>query len=220
MAKHKRPSLDRFILIALLIPSVLLNIFLLFRNNNLNSVGIMVIGVIDGDTLVLQGKSKVRLRYVDAPEIQYCGGIEAKSYLEKLVKGKKVVIESQIPDQYGRGMAFVYINDVLVNKEMLSSGWVKYHHDNSQLTEELKNAVSSAKAQKLGIYGKCQSKDIPDKPGCVIKGNIDDNSDARNYYLPSCAQYRFTIVEKDMGENWFCSEKEAMKAGFTKAKTC
>ena len=64
--------------------------------------GIRVLGVIDGDTIVLEGKEKIRLRYADAPELAYCGGKEAKTFLEKLVVGKKVRIDQQIPDQYGR----------------------------------------------------------------------------------------------------------------------
>jgi endonuclease YncB( thermonuclease family) len=199
--------------------SVFLNLFFLLRGQSISS-GVSVVGVIDGDTLVLEGKSKVRLRYVDAPELEYCGGLDAKSYLEKLVVGKKVRIEDQIPDQYGRGMALVYQGNTLVNKKMLESGWVRYHHDTSSQTDELKTAVEEAKNERRGIYGTCQSKDAPDNLKCVIKGNIDTNSDARKYYLPDCAQYKFTIVEKDIGENWFCTEKEAIAAGYTKAKTC
>lgn len=205
--------------IPLLIASLLLNVFLLIRNTPKQS-GVLVIGVIDGDTLVLDGKSKVRLSYADAPELKYCGGLEAKQYLEKLVIGKKVRIEQQIPDQYGRGMAFVYTGNTFINKEMLLSGWARYHHDNTPVTEVLKTAFADAQNTKRGIYSKCQSKDIPDKPNCLIKGNIDDNSERKNYYTPDCAQYKFTVVEKDMGEGWFCTEKEAIAAGFTKAKTC
>lgn len=182
--------------------------------------GVRVIGVIDGDTLVLEGKEKVRLRYVDAPELEFCGGHEAKAHLEKLVIGKKVRIEQQIPDQYGRGMALVYIGKIVVNKEMLASGWVRYHHDKSKLTDELKFAFAQAKEKGNGLFTKCQSIDFSDKEGCMIKGNIDDNSDRKNYHTPDCAQYKFTVVEKDMGEGWFCTEKEAIAAGFTKAKTC
>lgn len=208
-----------FLWVPVLIASILLNIILLLRIPQ-SSSGVQVIGVIDGDTLVLEGKSKVRLRYVDAPELEFCGGQEAKSQLEKLVVGKKVRLEDQIPDQYGRGMALVYSGNTLINKEMLLSGWARYHHDNSYMTDELKRVAQSAIDARAGIYGKCQSKDIPDNPLCIIKGNIDKNSDARTYYLPTCAQYNFTIVEKDLGENWFCSEKEAIAAGFIKAKTC
>lgn len=199
--------------------SVVLNVFF-FTHNVSSQYGVTVIGVIDGDTLVLEGKSKVRLRYVDAPELTFCGGLAAKSYLEKLVVGKNVRIEDQIPDQYGRGMALVYAGNTLVNREMLERGWVRYHHDNSSVTDELKKVADEAKNQGRGIYGTCQSKDIPDNPTCVIKGNIDKNSDARTYYLPTCAQYAFTIVEKDLGESWFCTEKEALAAGFIKAATC
>lgn len=203
-----------------LVVSVVLNIFLILRGGSESAGGVRVEGVIDGDTIVLEGKSRIRLRYVDAPEMEYCGGLEAKEELERLVSGKSVRIKEQIADQYGRGMAIVYLGNKLINKEMLESGWVRYHHDNSDFTEELKAAGAKTKEEKRGIYGKCQSKDIPDKAGCVIKGNIDNNNKTRLYYLPGCSQYNFTVVEKDMGENWFCTEKEALKAGFVRAKTC
>jgi endonuclease YncB( thermonuclease family) len=205
--------------IPVFVASIVLNIILLFRNTQ-NVSGVPVIGVIDGDTLVLEGKSKVRLRFVDAPELEFCGGQEAKLYLEKLVVGRKVRIDEQIPDQYGRGMALVYRTGVLVNKEMLESGWARYHHDNSSVTDELKAAADKAKNKGLGIFSQCQSTVNTENPSCVIKGNIDKNSDARTYYLPSCAQYKFTIVEKDIGENWFCKEIDAVAAGFNKAATC
>lgn len=180
---------------------------------------VKVIGVIDGDTIVLEGKSKVRLRYVDAPEKGLCGSQQAEEMLKNLVADKKVRIEETIPDQYGRGMSLVYVGDTLINKEIVASGWVRYHHDTSSQTDVIKKVSDDAKANKLGIYGQCQS-DTPDNPKCVIKGNIDDNSVRRNYYLPDCPQYKYTIVEQDMGEGWFCTEKEAIAAGFTKAKTC
>ena len=216
----KFSPITKFWWIPVLISSIFLNIFLLLKTHPQSSQGSLVIGVIDGDTLVLEGKSKVRLRYADAPELKFCGGIDAKNYLEKLVVGKKVRIDEQIPDQYGRGMALVYRDDTLVNSEMLSSGWAKFHHDNSSVTDQLKAVAAKAKESKQGIFGLCQSKDTPEKAGCLIKGNIDDNSDRKNYYLPNCAQYKFTIVEKDMGEGWFCSEQEAQAAGFTRAATC
>ncbi|KKS98260.1 MAG: nuclease [Candidatus Gottesmanbacteria bacterium GW2011_GWA2_43_14] len=220
MAK-KKLKIDRlWLIVILLVPSVLLNVFLLVRERTILDQGVKVEGVIDGDTLVLEGKGKIRLRYADAPELEYCGGREAKDYLEKLVVGRKVTIKEQIPDQYGRGMALVWRGRTLINKAMLVSGWSRYHHDNSDLTKELKETAAMAIEEKLGIFGKCQSKDIPDKEGCTIKGNIDNNNKTRIYYLPGCSQYNFTVVEKDMGEAWFCTEKEAKKAGFRKAKTC
>jgi len=203
----------------MLVVSAALNIFLLFRGQSVSS-GVNVIGVIDGDTIVLEGKSRVRLRYIDAPEKGLCGYDQATRELKKLALGKSVRIEETIPDQYGRGMALVYAGNTLINREMLAGGWARYHHDITSKTDELKAAADAAKNEPRGIYRMCQSKDVPDTPSCIIKGNIDKNSNARTYYLPDCAQYKFTVVEKDMGENWFCTEKEALAAGFTKAKTC
>lgn len=54
--------------------SVILNIVLLLRGSD----GVRTEGVIDGDTLVLEGKGRIRLRYADAPELEYCGGRQAK----------------------------------------------------------------------------------------------------------------------------------------------
>ncbi|MBI5356962.1 thermonuclease family protein [Candidatus Collierbacteria bacterium] len=217
----KFPSrLFPLILLFLLFPSLILNAFLLQRTNKAEE-GIKVLGVIDGDTLVLDGKVRLRLRSVDAPELDFCGGPEAKQELERLVSEKKVAVKEQIIDQRGRPMGLVYADGKSVNEQILTSGWGRFHSDITDEKENLKAAYEKAKEQKLGIWGpKCQQTENTDNPKCNIKGNIDKNSDRRNYYFPGCAQYNFTIVEKDMGEGWFCSEKEAQKAGYTRSKTC
>jgi endonuclease YncB( thermonuclease family) len=111
----------------LLIPSLIVNVFL-FQKLPKEGEGIKVIGIIDGDTLVLEGKVRLRLRHVDAPELEFCGGKEAKEKLESLVQEKKVILKEQIIDQQGRPMALVYVKDKLVNEEMLESGWARYHN--------------------------------------------------------------------------------------------
>ena len=40
------------------------------------------------------------------------------------------------------------------------------------------------------------------------------------YHYPGCSEYEQTVVELDIGEQWFCSEEEARKAGFTKSEHC
>ena len=185
-----------------------------------NIAGVPVVGVIDGDTVVLEGKSRVRLRHVDAPEEGLCGYKEAKDVLERMVMGKTVRIDEQIPDQYGRGMALVYAGNTLVNEAMVASGWVRYHHDISSKTDVVKRASETARNERRGVYGACQSKENLKRPACNIKGNIDKSTHTRIYYVLGCAQYSFAVVEEDIGEQWFCSEEEAQKAGYIKAKTC
>jgi endonuclease YncB( thermonuclease family) len=205
-------------LLPLLFTSLLLNSYLLTKQPT--STGVTVIGVIDGDTVVLEGKSKVRLRYVDAPETGNCGYTEATKTLEKLALNKKVRIEETIPDQFGRGMALVYDGEKLINLEMVKSGWVRYHHDTTKVTDAIKSVSDEAKEKKLGIYGTCMSTVNTKNPTCTIKGNIDKSTNTKIYYTNDCAQYEFTIVEEDIGEQWFCTEKDAKEAGYVKARTC
>ncbi len=205
----------------LFIPSLVLNVFLLLRTNTTLDKGVKVIEVIDGDTFLLDNKTRLRLRHIDAPELNFCGGPQAKNFLIDLVKNKQVIISEQIPDQYGRAMALVTLGNVLINEKLLESGWVRYHSDVSSKEKVLKEVASRAKEEKKGIYSSLCLEDKNTKnPNCLIKGNIDKNSTSRKYYLPNCAQYKFTLVEKDLGEDWFCTESQAQKAGFTKADTC
>lgn len=155
---------------------------------------------------------------MDAPELTYCGAADAKEALEKLVSGKRVRISQQIPDQQGRGMAFVYVGNTLVNKELLAGGLVRFHHDTTPLNDELKEVADKAKEEKLGIFGSCQSMTNTKNPKCVIKGNIDRQK--KIYHIPGCTQYPFTVVEEDIGEQWFCTEKEAQKSGYVKSERC
>ncbi|MBI3954708.1 thermonuclease family protein [Candidatus Collierbacteria bacterium] len=204
----------------LLAASVLLNAVLLTKERSNKIDGQLVVGVIDGDTLVLEGKTRVRLRYVDAPETGLCGSGEAVELLKNLTLGKKVRLEGIIPDQYGRGMAIAYLGNRLINKEMVASGWVRYHSDESAEKEEVKKAGESAREARLGVFGKCELK-IAANEKCVIKGNIDfDEGNRKTYHLPGCVQYKTAIISEDKGERWFCTEAEARKAGFTKSKTC
>jgi len=203
-----------------LVSSLILNIYQFFQNKSL-SQGTLVIGVIDGDTIVLEGKVRLRLRHVDAPELEYCGGNQAKETLEKLVLNKEILFTEKLLDTQGRAMALVYLGNKLINKEMLKSGWARYHSDQTSVTKELKTTSDRAKAEKIGIFSSlCYQTENTDNPKCVIKGNTDKNSNLRKYYFPGCPQYEFTIVEKDLGEDWFCTEKEAQAAGFSRAKNC
>lgn len=204
----------------LLVPSLILNIFLFQKTQKLGQ-GIKVLEVLDGDTILLDGKVRLRLRHLDAPELEFCGGKEAKDLLTGLVKDKKVILAEYILDQRGRPLALVYLDNKLINEEILKSGWARYHSDQTSQTEQLKATAQKAKEEKKGIFSpQCYQTENLKNPKCNIKGNVDKATDTRLYYYPGCAQYKFTIVEKDIGEDWFCTEKEAQRAGFEKAKTC
>ena len=53
--------------------------------------------------------------------------------------------------------------------------------------------------------------------GCTIKGNISSKGE-RIYHLPGDQHYDRTKINLAKGERWFCSEAEAIAAGWRKAK--
>ena len=59
----------------------------------------------------------------------------------------------------------------------------------------------------------------PAPTDCVIKGNINWEGE-KIYHLPGCASYDRTKIDESRGERWFCSEEEAVAAGWRKAKNC
>lgn len=70
---------------------------------------------------------KIRLARIDAPELRgktRDAGIKARDYLQGLIEGKAIVIETikDRQEKYGRYMADVWIDDVNVNDLMVESG--------------------------------------------------------------------------------------------------
>ena len=52
---------------------------------------------------------------------------------------------------------------------------------------------------------------------CDIKGNISTSGE-RIYHVPGQAYYAKTVITPAKGERWFCSEAEAVAAGWRRSK--
>ena len=181
----------------------------------------VVLEVLDGDTFVLPGKQRIRLKRVKAPEMGYCYSEESKKKLEELVMGKQVTLRNMIVDKFRRIVALVYVDDVLVNEVMLKEGYVKYLGGVTEEEKNLRHASDFAKENKLGVFSEECSPEQPPDPKCLIKGNkSEDSSGNMIYHFPGCSAYNQIKVERSWGDDWFCSEKEAEKAGFVKSKNC
>ena len=126
-----------------------------------------VSSVVDGDTVyVTAGKKryKIRLIGIDAPELKdrlkanKCLAKESKKYLEKLIKGKFVVLKSdplgQNEDKYKRLLRYVYFGDVWINAELVKNGYARaYTIYPFQYTEEFGDFENQARESKLNIWG-------------------------------------------------------------------
>jgi micrococcal nuclease len=84
-----------------------------------------VLRVIDGDTLdvlLASGRIRVRLQGVDAPEHDQPGGAEARQWLQLRVLNREVLLEPVSQDRYERMVALVYLDDAMVNRELVRAG--------------------------------------------------------------------------------------------------
>lgn len=182
----------------------------------------VVVEVVDGDTFQLTSGKRVRLMGVNAPEIERCGGLEAKKILTALVLNKKVQLKEEVTEAFGRSLSLVYADGKLINEIILSEGWGRTDYRKNSQREVLTAAFHLAQEKKLGIFSDLCRQELtaPPDSNCLIKGNIDKNSYEKFYHLPSCSHYSQIIIEKDIGERYFCSEKEAISAGFKKAAGC
>lgn len=128
-----------------------------------------VISVTDGDTFKINynGKEKkVRLIGVDTPESVSPNkeknnnyGKEASNYTKERLEGKNVSIEFDVQetDQYGRFLAYVYLEDgTMYNKELLEKGYaqVATYPPNVKYVEEFEEIQKQARENKVGFWAK------------------------------------------------------------------
>jgi len=179
--------------------------------------------VVDGDTIMLRNGELVRLIGIDAPERGEKCFLEAKNYLERFVAGRTVLLERDVEnrDRYGRLLRYVLVDGVNVNVEMVRQGFAKAYHIGANRKYERIIVQAEKTALRKGLQ--CWLDGIPPKKGdgtlCLIKGNISKEGE-KIYHLPSCPDYNNTKIEEEKGEKWFCTEEEAIKAGWRISKNC
>ena len=117
-----------------------------------------VIKVIDGDTIWIKKDNnhiKVRLSYIDAPELKQNFGIRSRNFLSNLVLDKMIEVNTNKKDRYNRHLGEIYIHNtkesIFVNAKMIKSGnaWVYKTYTNNPY---LKNLEDYAKMNKKGLW--------------------------------------------------------------------
>ena len=117
--------------------------------------------VYDGATIRIDDGRNIRLIGVDAPEVdspyskEEPFGRESREHLEKLLAGRKVQIRvGATPlDRYGRTLAYVYADDVLINGRIIRDGWaqadVRFDYKNRDLFVAYEK---EARAKRIGMW--------------------------------------------------------------------
>jgi len=124
--------------------------------------------VIDGDTIVLATGEHVRYLGIDAPETHILRdghwvdapkpfGLEATEFNRSMVEGKMVRLEydAEHYDKYNRLLAYIYVDDKLVNAEMLREGFacVFNKSPNVKHADEFINLQREARQARRGMWG-------------------------------------------------------------------
>jgi micrococcal nuclease len=210
-----------------------------------NRVEVKLDKATDGDTIgiLYKGeKEKVRFLLVDTPETSHPRlgeqpfGKEAKEFTKHLVENAKTLeLEFDIGqnrDKYGRLLAYVYADGEMIQEQLLQKGLARVAYiyaPNTRYVDSFTAIQKKAQKQRIGIWKVenyaqddgfheelIDSNEEPKKKTnpsntCNIKGNI--TTDAKIYHTPDSRWYKQTKEEV-----MFCSEEEAIKAGFRAPK--
>ena len=133
-----------------------------------------VIKVIDGDTIEASLNSKketIRLIGIDAPEIVdprrnvECFGKEALGKAKGILNNRTIKLESDPTqgerDKYQRLLRYVFIEELNVNKLMISEGYAhEYTYQNNpyKYMDDFKNAERTAREENKGLWNKSTCK--------------------------------------------------------------
>ncbi|MFD1510827.1 thermonuclease family protein [Lacimonas salitolerans] len=195
--------------------------------------------VIDGDTIKVDGVT-VRLHGIDAPENdQFCGGNGAPPWscglwvtdqLSTLLDGRRVTCQQVDTDRYGRTVAKCFVGEQDIGQQLVRDGlafaYRRYSWDYD--LDEKTAAVNGRGLHGSGIQSPADFRaagraaqgatHLANAPqGCPIKGNISKDG-KRIYHMPGQQWYDRTRIDTSKGERWFCSEAEARRAGWRRAK--
>lgn len=192
---------------------------------------------------------RVRMIGVNTPESVdprkpvECYGKEAAIEAAKLLANKMVSIESDKTqddrDKYGRMLRYVKIKDgPFYNLEIIKRGfayeytfkvpYAQQKNFKSAQTDAQKNqrglwaerACGRKNAAKTNEAAKAVTINLSTTGVCRIKGNISASKKQKTYHLPTCPDYARTVINPENGDRFFCTELEAAKNDFKKAKNC
>ena len=198
--------------------------------------------VIDGDTIEIAG-TRIRLYGLDAPEsAQTCNvgsetwacGQAATEALTRMIDGQQTLCWKVENDRYGRMVAVCLTGEKYINAEMVTNGHAVAYTKYSKAFVPLE---AIAREKRLGLWRgefnypwdwRATRSSLPQPRNhiqtapppvstneCKIKGNISKSG--RIYHVPGGALYDRTKIDEFRGERWFCTEEEALKAGWRRA---
>ena len=195
---------------------------------------------VTGD-IIRVGKTEIRLDGIEAPEpLQRCAipgnrrwrcGVAARSALSRTLRGRTVACRVSGSDETGRAFGTCTVGDQDLAQALVRSGLA---FADTGLFSRYGSVEEEARTDKAGLWrGQAERPSeyrarIADEMtrawevakrraprGCPIKGRIV--SGRKYYVLPGTVDYRRARIRTRRGERWFCSEEEALAAGWKRS---
>ncbi len=147
---------------------LLISIFFIFISNPSAKEKITFSRCVDGDTFKIKVNNEekfVRMLAIDTPEsvkdkekIEYYGKESSEYTCKKLTNAKTIELEydsnSNKEDKYGRLLAWVFVDNKLLQDILVSNGYAKvaYLYDDYKYTNTLIKSQELAQSKDLGIW--------------------------------------------------------------------
>ena len=131
---------------------------------------VKVVRIIDGDTIEIEGKIKVRYIGVNTPEFHdpkkpiECFGQAAADENKKLVEGREIFIQKDISevDKYKRLLRYVWVGGTFVNDYLVRQGFaqVSTFPPDVKYQQQFLEAQTEAKENNRGLWKGCSNLSI------------------------------------------------------------
>lgn len=111
-----------------------------------------VIRVSDGDSVQVRDahgrKRKIRMAYIDAPELRQTFGRHSHHHLRRLIHGRKVQVEPFTYDQYGREVSRILLDGNDINLIQIQKGMAWHYRSIAKREQQKKDYQRYQKAEK------------------------------------------------------------------------
>lgn len=140
----------------------------------------------DGDSaiVIIDGEEeRVRLIGINTPERDECFGTESRELLKGLIEGNtvQVVTDVEPTDRFGRVLAYLYLDELLVNAELVRAGAAiaRPFEPNTTLQDTLEAAEAIAKAEGVGMWAPstCGGDETPSIAVVAVNENAPGRDD-------------------------------------------
>jgi len=197
---QKSQAFTLSLLITLLIAA---NIYLFSSFNEREKQTALVTRVIDGDTLIINNETTIRLLNINTPEKGKTGYEDAKAFLSSL-ENLTIEFESTGTEKYGRTLARIYAPNY-VNLELVEKGLATKFLVSENELSVFEKAEKKAVENELGIWSKsdffgCLESEINQFEEIIIITNNCQEINLKDWIIKDESRKNYKFPELIIGK--------------------